>query len=275
MKIQYLGTAASEGWPALFCRCEACEKARKLGGRDIRTRSQSLVDDRLIIDMPPDTFYHALKFSVDLPSIQDILITHTHEDHFYPLDLILKAPPYAHGGSVQNLHVYGSAAVTGMLKETMKLSGIPEIEDYITPVEVEAYKPFKAGDHTVTALPADYMKNENCYIYIVENDGKRLLYAHDTGIFPRETWVYIRGMRFDAVSLDCTFVLDYNERGHMGFPNALEVKRRFLHDGCADGNTRFVINHFSHNGNKTHAEISAHAAGNGFLTAYDGMSLMF
>lgn len=40
MKIQYLGTAASEGWPALFCSCEACEKARKLGGRNILKRRE-------------------------------------------------------------------------------------------------------------------------------------------------------------------------------------------------------------------------------------------
>ena len=29
MKFRYLGTAASEGWPALFCNCEYCLKAKK------------------------------------------------------------------------------------------------------------------------------------------------------------------------------------------------------------------------------------------------------
>ena len=28
MKIHYLGTAAAEGWPALFCDCENCRRAR-------------------------------------------------------------------------------------------------------------------------------------------------------------------------------------------------------------------------------------------------------
>lgn len=44
MEIQYLGTAAAEGWPALFCDCEICRKARKTGGKELRTRTQSTVD---------------------------------------------------------------------------------------------------------------------------------------------------------------------------------------------------------------------------------------
>ena len=47
MNLTYLGTAAAEGWPGIFCRCEFCERAKRLGGRDIRTRSQALLDDAL------------------------------------------------------------------------------------------------------------------------------------------------------------------------------------------------------------------------------------
>ena len=55
MKLQYFGTAAAEGWPALFCGCDACRRAREAGGRNIRTRSQALIDDKLLIDFPADT----------------------------------------------------------------------------------------------------------------------------------------------------------------------------------------------------------------------------
>ena len=33
MKITYYGTAAAEAWPGVFCRCDACERARAAGGR--------------------------------------------------------------------------------------------------------------------------------------------------------------------------------------------------------------------------------------------------
>jgi phosphoribosyl 1,2-cyclic phosphodiesterase len=31
MKLNFLGTAAAEGFPAIFCNCEYCKEARKLG----------------------------------------------------------------------------------------------------------------------------------------------------------------------------------------------------------------------------------------------------
>ncbi len=275
MKIQYLGTAAAEGWPALFCKCESCEKARKLGGKNIRTRSQSIVDDKLLLDMPADTYFHALNYGIDFSSLQDILITHSHEDHFYPLDMILKAPPYAQEGAVKNINVYGNSVIVKMLKEAMSLSGIPKIRDYIIPIQVEPFVPFDVGEYKVTALLADHIPNEKCYIYCIEKNGKRLLYAHDTGVFPEKTWEYLPGIKFDAVSLDCTFGLGYNERGHMGLPNADDVKQRMLREGCADSKTKFIINHFSHNANKTHEELSDSAEKFGFLTAYDGMTVDF
>ncbi len=49
MKIKYLGTAAAEGIPAIFCECKICKKARELGGKNIRTRSQALINDDLFI----------------------------------------------------------------------------------------------------------------------------------------------------------------------------------------------------------------------------------
>ena len=48
MKITYLGTAASEGWPAEFCECDICRAAMKRGGRDLRLRSCALIDDDLL-----------------------------------------------------------------------------------------------------------------------------------------------------------------------------------------------------------------------------------
>ena len=55
MKLKYYGTGAAEGIPAMFCSCDICEKSRAAAGRNIRTRSQAMVDDRLLMDFGPDT----------------------------------------------------------------------------------------------------------------------------------------------------------------------------------------------------------------------------
>lgn len=49
MKLQYLGTAAAEGIPAAFCTCPVCKHARQEKGREIRSRSQMLLDGELLI----------------------------------------------------------------------------------------------------------------------------------------------------------------------------------------------------------------------------------
>ncbi|MCP5916694.1 carbon-phosphorus lyase, partial [Klebsiella pneumoniae] len=54
MKIHFLGTAASEGIPNPFCRCEYCQQARIRKGKDIRTHSSAIIDDQLLIDVAPE-----------------------------------------------------------------------------------------------------------------------------------------------------------------------------------------------------------------------------
>ena len=66
MKIRYLGTAAAEGWPALFCSCPICTHARIQGGKNLRTRTQAILDGELLIDFPPDTYCHALQYGLEL-----------------------------------------------------------------------------------------------------------------------------------------------------------------------------------------------------------------
>ena len=56
MIVKYLGTGAAEGIPAVFCHCNICKHARQKKGRNIRTRSQALIDGKLLIDFGPDTF---------------------------------------------------------------------------------------------------------------------------------------------------------------------------------------------------------------------------
>ena len=54
MKLHYLGTAAAEAIPAVWCNCEVCKKIRKTRGKDVRTRSQVLINDDLMVDFPQD-----------------------------------------------------------------------------------------------------------------------------------------------------------------------------------------------------------------------------
>ena len=106
MKLTYLGTAAAEGFPAVFCNCQYCREARKLGGRNIRTRSQALVNDDLLLDLPADTYSHFLQNGIEGDTIKYLLITHTHTDHFYPEEFLMRTDCFAHDMRANTLQVY-------------------------------------------------------------------------------------------------------------------------------------------------------------------------
>ena len=53
MKIQFGGTGAAEGIPAIFCNCTLCDIARK-SLTERRRRSMLIINDELIIDFGPD-----------------------------------------------------------------------------------------------------------------------------------------------------------------------------------------------------------------------------
>lgn len=275
MKIKYLGTAAAEGWPGLFCNCPYCKKAREAGGKNLRTRSQCIIDDTLLIDFPPESYMHALNYNVDLPNIHSILITHTHQDHLYLEDLGLRSLMFAHGINGE-LRLYGNEALLRKFNAMYKtdpsdthLNGklaCKQLQEFVT-VTIEGYG--------VTPLLASHDKNEKCYLYLIENKGKALLYGNDTGWFPQSTWDYLDGKHLDLVSLDCTHLRYKEGTNHMGIQDVLEVKKHLQELNCANASTTFVITHFSHNGHMLHDEIEDAIGPQGFLVAYDGFEVKF
>ena len=276
MILQYLGTGAAEGIPGVFCACKICETSREKGGKDIRTRSQAIVyanalgegnqDERLLIDLPPDTYLHVVRDGLRMERIGHLLITHSHSDHFYPTELQFRKGVFANPNPAFPLNIYGNETVYEICTEKLYDPKYDSFNFHI----VENFKPFSAGVFTVTPLTAAHARNERCLIYMIELGGKRILYGNDTGFFPEETWDYIAGKAFDFISLDCTFCGLKEGKGHMGVPDIIEVEARLKELGCLTENTQIVIHHFSHNGGLGHDELVELADIHGYGVSYDG-----
>ena len=262
MKIKYLGTAAAEGIPAVFCDCERCCMARAAGGKEIRMRSGALIDGVLKLDFGPDTYAGMLRFGLSFAELSHILITHSHEDHFTPQDICYIHPPYSHRKGA--LHVYGNERVgEGM----MGCDG-----EKLTFTRVRPFESFEAAGYRVTPLEAVHAQGEEALFYRVEKDGKAVLYAHDTDEFTEADMAYLEGKHHDLISLDCTngeLELDYI--GHMGAADNLRMRERLMKIGAADEKTIFVANHFSHNGVVPIGELENLLPG--FVIAFDGMEI--
>ncbi|MCI8517948.1 MAG: hypothetical protein HFG75_13950 [Hungatella sp.] len=269
MKITYYGTSASEAWPALFCSCQACLLAKKLGGKNIRSRSQALIDTSLLIDFPPDTGYHVQHLDLKLQQVRTLLITHSHHDHFFPYDIGMRMPGFAEGIGERRLLVYGNETTQAKFQEAVRL--YRGIERFVEFRRLEPFETFFTEDgYEVTSLLADHNQLEKSLMYLVKRDAGQILYAHDTGIFPECTWKFLEGSRLDLVSLDCTALSRDWRQGHMGFGAVDEVRDRLREMGCIGEGTRLVLNHFAHFGDFTHEKICEMENPKGYEVAYDG-----
>jgi len=276
MKLTYLGTAAAEGWPAVFCNCEYCLKAKEKGGRNIRTRSQALINGDLLIDFPMDTNMHMLSNKLDLSAVEYVFFTHSHIDHCSPMDLFFHAEScYAHNLTKKNMTLYGNKKVKERIGQIVQAYDDEHMG--LEYHEVVPYLPVLCGSYKVTPLRANHSSGEEALVYIIEDGGKTLLYLHDTGMLYDDVYEYLinNHVKADFVSYDCTYVALPSGGGHLGLDSCQVLRDKFLAMGVIDENTVNCINHFSHNGKLIHDELVPVAEEMGFLTAYDGMVIEF
>lgn len=272
MKLKYLGTAAAEAFPALFCECDNCKKARAAGGRNIRSRSQAIVDNRLLLDFPGDTCWHAAQNRIDLLQTNHCLITHTHTDHFDPADLSYTRLPFSYHPQDWTFTLWGSEDLIPLLRDYPRTGDSP-----LRLRTVRPFEPFELDGYTVTALKAEHGTDHPCF-YMISDGEKTILYAHDTDFFPEETWEYLARVKpvFDLVSLDCTEgafdSLPY--KGHMCLGTNIACRDRMKAEGFLRDDTILVLNHFSHNALQgVYEEFVPIARRHGFLVSYDGMEI--
>lgn len=299
MEILFLGTAAAEGWPAVFCHCVSCERARQAGDPNIRTRASALVDGRFKFDLGPDTYHQALTFGVDLGSVRYVLVTHTHADHYYAQELEMRQPPFAHPASGQTdpgLDVYGNRQAVeiatqlgvAVAVDTLPAASASQNQPLVRIHEVSPFAPFSLADAEVVALKADHKPDETALFYLFHRGGRTLLYALDTGYFPEATWNWLESESgrgwitahggIHLAVLDCTGgpMPGNRSRGHMNITTDLEVQQRLQADGLLAPQAQFVATHFSHNGGLLHHELAEafRRAGAEFTIAHDGLRLV-
>ena len=266
MKLRYLGTAAAEGVPAVFCNCPQCERAREAGGREIRTRAGALIDGALKLDFGPDSYMQMLRDGLKFYPIRNILITHTHEDHFAYWDIAYRVKPYSQlADDEPPLTVWGNAQAGRMLEPYLEKG---KLEFSL----IEPFEPREIEGYTVTALEAVHKRDERALFYLIEREGKSLVYAHDTDEFTDADMEFLAGRKIDLFSLDCTNgVLDLDYVGHMGLKDNLRMREKLLANGAADAHTRFIANHFSHNGVRSIEEMRTFAPA--LEIAWDGLEV--
>lgn len=262
----------------MFCGCSFCKKIREIGESEFHTRSQVILDDTVCIDFPPEAYYHSLKYGVDLSALKYLLVTHSHMDHFYAHDFILRGYKYAQldGGIME---IYGNSDVKSVFEHCTAREMKPEVAPNFAFHEIKPFEDFNVGGYRVITLPANHGTTENALLFYIGRGGKGYLHFYDTGIVSDKALGFLKdkGVKADLVSFDCTFVCNAgNEKArHMGIPDNMIVKQKLLDLDVIDKNTKIVITHFSHNGKPFRAVLENLEREYGVIAAYDGLEVEF
>lgn len=271
MILTCYGTAAAEAIPGLFCSCAVCENARAKRGKEIRARHLSTVDRDIQFDIGPDFFHQINCHGLEPRAIKHLIITHRHSDHLMQSTFEMRRHPFAIGGA-KPLQIIAS-------KQTLDFIGSqindPNNELRLTLTVASPFVPIQLDEDTrVTALPANHaLSDGGAMFYLLERSGKKLLYAHDTGLLFPEVIEWLSGRYIDAASLDCTGIYHSAGSGHLQLSTCEETFALLKRNGALKQDAICIINHFSHCGGASHEQLEAEVQKRGWIAAYDGIQI--
>lgn len=280
MKITFLGTAAATACPLVFCRCEACRKAWKTGGKDMRRRASLLVGDDLLIDLGPDLMGAAFAHGVDVSRITAWLQTHSHSDHFDAGHLITRIADYATQDTLP-LDVCASRETLEHMSERLgREEGGATLmtAEYLEKLNMRAHvmrhgDAVAIGGRRITAVESNHDPGDGSLMYVIEEGGKSLFYATDTMRLTEKAWDLFRarGFCFDAVAIDHTYGPGTPGGGHLCADEVAEEIARMRAERILKPDGRALATHISHEGMPLHEELSVFAAAHGYEIAWDGL----
>jgi len=272
LKILFLGTSAAEGIPCPFCECAACTHARETGGRNVRMRTATLINDDLLFDCGPDLVAASQRFGVRLGRVKTMLVTHAHQDHLLPGNLTWRGPDFC-PTPLEHLAIFGPGPVTRAIRREPHWPILAE-RGAVSLKTVRAGQRWQSEQYAITALPATHSQGETPLLYVVSDGTHKLFYATDSGPLSERAWrIVAREAPFDAVLMEETMGHGPFWSGHHNVESFLNAHERFVREGWLTGQARFVAFHFSHHSNPPHDELVRTFAPHGVLPAYDGMEL--
>ncbi len=193
MKLTFLGTGAAD-WNGPDARGE------------YRRLTSTLLDGRLLIDATPTV----LDMIPDPAAITDVFYTHSHGDHFSVDALKALAPcrVYAHGSWA------GEIAGEGL-----------------TVIPLTVGQPVEAAGFTMIPMPSNHSTQrdyETTLHYLIEKDGKRLLYATDGAWLLNREHHIIGKKVLDAAVFDATIGDDCDGDWRIFEHNSIDMIRLML-----------------------------------------------
>ena len=260
MKVTFLGTGAAD-W----------DINAYVPGRFHRRFSSVLINDDLLIDPGPHVFHFCEHNGTPnlLDGVKNILVTHSHADHFNPQ-------------TVKRLCVGRDCALwadPACRRKLIRELG-EEVAAKIQFVETRHGLDYEIGGYKVTSLRSNHATDdpeEDTRLYLVEQDGRILYYGCDSAWIPTVSWYVIKTRPVNAMILELTCgeiathdwrIFDHNT------PEMLDIMLTvFRKYGLFAPDVKYYVSHLACSLHTDHERLVEYLKPRNVTPAYDGLTL--
>lgn len=284
---KFWGTGSAEGMPNPMCNCPTCRAARKIRGKNVRSRSIFRLSQDILVDFGPDVVSQAQKYGGDLTDLAHILITHTHYDHLSAFALCQLAGVKQFRETPVTIYFTEDAF---KMKEQLcndKLllnNGFREVLDkkQINFEQLFFFQEKKIGNYNVVPLPGRHpgsIEKKSANFLFKDSMGKISYYAVDTGYYYPETIDYLKDFTLSALITECTWGenMEGEDAKHLTLHSLKKLLEELDKQGTLNVFSKVYLTHISHGHTMLHEEIEAYVNSWRFpfeiRVAYDGLEI--
>lgn len=262
MICTFLGTAAAQGLPPIHARNTFYQKVR-CRPNEVRTRTGFRIGNKHQIDISPDISAQLNRLGMDMYSVEHLLLTHTHGDHFSPVDLfdcLLMASEES--GSLNPVkptlylskpaYIWLCSDWLNAYKRFFNEERWAKVNSLINIVPVDYYRDYQAGELSFFTVKSNHMalgEGEYAINYLVSNNDTSIFYASDTGFYKEDTWAQLKGRYANAVVMEATFTSSTTRGGHgdghLNFQTFSDMLQRMAEIGFIDSKSVIYATHFN------------------------------
>lgn len=211
---------------------------KRLGEPGVRGSAATLLDGHVLIDCGTTGYANLTRFDIAPNALTDLLITHSHGDHFSPSEI--RKLLDARGPDQPPLQVRASPQALAALERALpgRFTGHP----------LAAGTTFDLGRLHVTALPANHLLGdpaEQALHFLVETPDGTLLYALDGAWMLKQARQLIGKRRLDLIVWDATVAKsgDFRAFEHNDLDMIGLMMASLTTTGAADSRTVCVLDH--------------------------------
>ena len=259
VELLFLGTGAAD-WPSTY---PPSEKQFERG--EVRGMSSMLVNGHILIDCGPTVLDSMNRYQVNPLGITDILLTHTHSDHFHQDTLLAIAD--ARDAKRGPLRFWAHPEALKHVPNSNRIERRP----------VEIGTPFRMHGFGITGLESNHLvasSAEKCLYYLFESATQKLLYATDGSWLLKSTWLYLQKKRLDALIWDATIgerAGDYRIFEHNDLSMIRQMNQTLKNRKIVKPDAKIILTHMARTLHPTHKQLEKNLLPEGLIPAYDGM----